>query len=128
MQIFRHYSDYTGQWPWKNFTPKEVACRHCGELYMHRASLDALQRLREAWGKPIIINSGHRCPEHNKAVGGEPASEHLKIAFDCRCPALEQKHFVAAALEAGFIGIGRYPSSNFVHLDLGPTRVWWEKP
>ena len=37
-----------------------------------------LQPLREAVGKPISINSGYRCPELNKAVGGVPSSQHVK--------------------------------------------------
>jgi hypothetical protein len=43
-----------------------------------------LQPLRDAWGKPITINSGYRCPELNKAVGGVPTSQHTKgQAADC---------------------------------------------
>ena len=29
-----------------------------------------LDQLREAYGKPIKVNSGYRCPKLNKAVGG----------------------------------------------------------
>lgn len=39
-----------------------------------------LQPLREAYGHPIIISSGYRCQELNKAVGGAPNSDHL---FGC---------------------------------------------
>ena len=35
-----------------------------------------LQPLRDIYGKPIHINSGYRCPELNKAVGGEANSQH----------------------------------------------------
>ena len=37
---------------------------------------DVLDPLREAWGGPIRVNSGYRCPELNKAVGGTPSSQH----------------------------------------------------
>ena len=37
-----------------------------------------LDPIREAWGKPIHVNSGYRCPALNKAVGGKPTSQHLK--------------------------------------------------
>ena len=121
-QVFKHYSDYSGPWPWKGFRPAEVACKHCGELYLDGTAMDALQELRDSLGKPIIINSGHRCQAHNKAVGGTTNSQHLKIAFDCRCPRAEQAAFIAAAKAAGFTGIGRY--QNFIHLDLGPKRSW----
>lgn len=123
-QIFKHYSEYRGEWPWKNFKPSEIACKHCGEIYIDPASMDALQTLREAWGKPISINSGHRCPAHNKAVGGTVNSQHLKIAFDCLCSREQQAAFLQAAVAAGFSGRGRYPSRGFVHLDMGPRREW----
>lgn len=37
---------------------------------------NVLDPLREAYGKPIYINSGYRCLELNKAVGGVSTSEH----------------------------------------------------
>ena len=36
-----------------------------------------LDPLREAWGKPITVNSGYRCPALNKAVGGVATSQHM---------------------------------------------------
>jgi len=133
-----HHQDYTGPWPWTYFTPAEIACRcGCGELWpgsgempdsFHEA-MDALQELRELLGRPIRLNSAHRCADHNAAVGGAEDSQHLGLAFDCRCPA-DQAGFLAAAGECGFTGMGRYrprarpPRSGFVHLDLGPTRYW----
>ncbi len=36
-----------------------------------------IQPLRDAWGEPLAINSGYRCPEVNKAVGGVPTSQHV---------------------------------------------------
>lgn len=38
---------------------------------------NVLDPLREAWGRPIHVNSGYRCAELNKAVGGSPTSHHL---------------------------------------------------
>ena len=37
---------------------------------------NVLDPLREAYGKPIYVNSGYRCSELNKAVGGVSTSEH----------------------------------------------------
>ena len=40
---------------------------------------------------PIIISSGYRSPEVNKAVGGSPTSNHLTgCAVDIRCAGIEQ--------------------------------------
>ena len=57
-----------------------------------------LERLRKRWNDkygdgddPIIINSGFRSPEVNKAVGGVPTSNHLTgCAVDIRCIGMEQ--------------------------------------
>ncbi len=37
-----------------------------------------LQPLRDKVGHPLRINSGYRCPELNKEVGGVPTSQHVK--------------------------------------------------
>lgn len=37
-----------------------------------------LDPLREAWGKPITVNSGYRCAALNRAVCGSPSSQHTK--------------------------------------------------
>ena len=46
---------------------------------------NVLDPLREAWGGPIIINSGYRSKELNEAVGGAAHSYHmLGMAADIR--------------------------------------------
>ena len=35
-----------------------------------------LDPIREAWGGPIIVSSGYRCPELNAKVGGAKTSGH----------------------------------------------------
>ncbi len=47
------------------------------------AALDALMwnvldPIRRMWGKPIIVNSGYRCPKLNAAIGGSATSQHMK--------------------------------------------------
>ena len=39
---------------------------------------NVLDPLRLFYGKPISINSGYRCPELNRAVGGVSTSQHLR--------------------------------------------------
>ncbi|MSS18758.1 D-Ala-D-Ala carboxypeptidase family metallohydrolase [Sodaliphilus pleomorphus] len=36
-----------------------------------------LDPLREAWGAPIIVTSGYRSPQLNKAVHGAASSQHM---------------------------------------------------
>lgn len=38
---------------------------------------NVLDPLREWYGKPIVVNSGYRCPALNKAVGGATPSQHM---------------------------------------------------
>ncbi len=120
--LYAHISGCAEAWPWPDFSPAEVACKCCGELYYDPESMHALQALRTAWGRPIRINSAHRCAAHNRAVHGALHSRHLKIAFDCRCASKDREAFIKAARAAGFRGIGRY--STFVHIDMGPVREW----
>lgn len=44
---------------------------------LERLVANILDPLREAWGGPIDVNSGYRCPPLNKAVGGVKNSQHL---------------------------------------------------
>lgn len=37
-----------------------------------------LDPLRKAYGRPIHVNSGYRCPALNRAVGGAPRSQHMR--------------------------------------------------
>lgn len=47
--------------------------------------LNCLEKLREAWGAPIVVTSGFRSPEVNKGVGGTNKSQHLRgMAADIR--------------------------------------------
>lgn len=47
---------------------------------------NVIQPLRDAWGRPLAINSGYRCPEVNKAVGGVATSQHTKGEAADVCP------------------------------------------
>lgn len=37
-----------------------------------------IEKIRQRYGKPIIISSGYRCRALNKAIGGSPTSQHCK--------------------------------------------------
>lgn len=56
--------------------------------------LNILEPLRNIVQRPIILNSGYRCPALNKAIGGAKNSQHLiGEASDIRCgSALEVLH------------------------------------
>lgn len=76
--------------------------------------------LRERVG-PLIVLSGYRDPEYNRAVGGATASLHLEFnALDLRAVRAtvgELADLAKSHPDAARLGIGEYPRSGFVHLD-----------
>ena len=62
--------------------------RLCGWLEHLRSMYNILYGNRKV---PIVINSGFRCPEVNKKVGGSPTSNHLTgCAADIKVFGIEQ--------------------------------------
>ncbi len=80
--------------------------------------------------QPFHIISGYRSPETNallRAHGTGIAEHSLHLvgqAIDIRTPGrdLRALHKTAVALKAG--GVGFYPKSDFVHVDVGRVRYW----
>lgn len=131
-KYYSHFSQVpTGEWSWKSFSPQEIASKGEGALLVDTAALDKLQSLRDRLGKPMILTSAYRSPEHNKRVGGAKNSMHMKgVAFDVRMENHDPHEFEAAARAEGFTGFGYYPKSGFMHIDTGPARSWgtpWQK-
>jgi zinc D-Ala-D-Ala carboxypeptidase len=126
IKTFRHWKIVSReQWSWPNFSPAEIACRGTGQLVIDTDAMDALQRLREKVGKPIIITSAYRSPEHNRRVKGATNSRHLRgDAFDISMSNHDPNTFENAARAEGFTGFGFYPKSNFMHIDMGQVRTW----
>lgn len=118
-------------WRWPSFSPREIACKGTGKLIVDDQALDKLQALRDRLGKPLILTSAYRSPEHNKRVGGAKNSRHMQgVAFDVRMENHDPHEFEAAARAEGFTGFGYYQKSGFMHIDTGPARSWgkpWPK-
>jgi uncharacterized protein YcbK (DUF882 family) len=78
----------------------------------------------------VEIISGYRTPQTNamlaaRSDGVAHHSLHMDgLALDWRVPGrtLEELHRVALAMRGG--GVGYYPSSDFVHTDVGRVRYW----
>ncbi|MEG1635129.1 MAG: D-Ala-D-Ala carboxypeptidase family metallohydrolase [Rikenellaceae bacterium] len=63
-----------------NTPPSEVRCN------LRHLAVNLLQPLRDRFHRQMPINSGYRCPELNKAVGGVQTSQHQKgEAADVGC-------------------------------------------
>lgn len=122
--IYSHYSLVPSEtWRWPNFSPLEIACPCCGEVFLDVDAMDKLQRTREIMGKPLRINSAHRCPIHNARVGGAPLSQHKKIAFDISTHGHDRQKLYKACVDAGFTTFGFY--TTFLHVDTRLGRRWY---
>lgn len=94
--------------------------------------LDLLTQLSSRLGasQPFEVISGYRSPKtnaklHAKSSGVATRSLHMQgKAIDVRLPGvpLTRLRDTALALQAG--GVGYYPKSNFVHVDVGRVRRW----
>jgi uncharacterized protein YcbK (DUF882 family) len=104
-----------------------------GDVYrMDERLLDLLYLLQTRIGHKdkFHIISGYRSPATNSKLHAQSAgvakhSYHMQgKAVDIRLPGYDLKklHHAALALKAG--GVGCYPSSNFIHVDVGPVRRW----
>lgn len=94
--------------------------------------LDTLVLLREKLGVQagFQVISGYRSPEsnaklHSASDGVAVHSLHMEgKAIDIRVPGVELAHLRDAAKSLGAGGVGFYPRSDFVHMDVGRVRYW----
>ena len=104
----------------ENFNLKEFECPCCHTVLLHPLLVWKLQKLRDEWGLPLIINSGYRCEVHNREVGGVIRSLHkVGQAADVRVPASEQERFRDLALSCGFSRAISYGNRHFIHIEIG---------
>ena len=96
---------------------------------------DVLHSLMAELGRPngvIDIVCGYRTPWSNHFLRTRSAdtgvaehSQHmLAKAIDIRVPGVSTLRLRNAALELHAGGVGFYPVSQFVHVDVGPVRQW----
>jgi uncharacterized protein YcbK (DUF882 family) len=91
-------------------------CRQTGEVRAVRAELyEQLSRIYDHFGgKKVVLISGFRFAERN-------SSRHYHAsAMDIRIPdvSIKDMYAYAESLDGGNMGIGIYPTSNFIHVDF----------
>lgn len=85
-----------------------------------------LDPLREAWGEPIIVSSGYRCPRLNKIVKGAANSQHtLGQAADIHTvsdrPEDNRRLFeLVCKLKLPFDQLIDEYGYNWIHVSYGP--------
>jgi len=94
---------------------------------------DVLADLTFSIGRPggeIDIVCGYRTPSTNEALrarstGVSKNSLHIQAeAIDLRMPGIDTQKLRKAALELRRGGVGYYPRSDFIHVDIGRVRQW----
>ena len=107
----------------KYFSVHETQCHcGCGQNHVNPILMEKLDALREAIGGPLELSCAYRCPSHNADVGGVPNSRPvLGSAADVLLPDyfdgdIGKLEWYAEYI--GFDGIGVYPDSQFVHVDV----------
>ena len=119
---------------WKFFSDNELKCKGTNEIHMDEEFMEKLVAIRDKLNLPMIITSGYRSKEHNKAIGGAKNSPHLQgKAVDVACYGEKAYKIVQLALAEGFTGIGVKQKgahgARFIHIDtmeVGPLvpRPW----
>lgn len=101
------------------FTMEEFRCKcGCNKLIVSGILIDKLNEARKIFGKPMILNSGYRCKQHNADIGGSPNSAHLAgAAADIKCDnSRDRFNMLKALIEVGFNRIGI--AETFIHVDI----------
>lgn len=113
------------------FSDRELMCHgaeqghcDCGIDTAYNVSprlLELLDQLRENVGGPLELSCAYRCPAHNAAIpDSAPNSQHIYgTAADVICPDfLTMGEFQWYVEQLPFDGIGIYPHSGFIHVDV----------
>lgn len=113
----------------KHFSKEEFACHHCGENLIELEFVQKLDDIRERLGKPMVITSGYRCPEHNNNISstGLNGPHTTGRAADIHAPPEIARDLLRFAVKE-FPGIGinlkGEHSSRFIHVDQLDYRAW----
>ena len=116
----------------ENFKLSEFESSDTKEVIIDPVLIDRLEALRKVvsnyFGQdaPLIINSGYRTPEHNKAEGGADNSQHLYgKATDAKLPkGLTIDLFAEMGKSVGFTSIGKY--NGRIHFDTRKGNYEWD--
>lgn len=112
----------------EHFNAREFRCK-CGKSHDFLISDELVSKLEQLYtaldcGK-IIVNSGYRCSEHDKAVGGTSTGQHTKgtatdvVCYDKSGSVISAKTVCCKAQDLGFGGIANITSAyTSVHLDV----------
>jgi hypothetical protein len=103
--------------------------RHSYEyIRLHPALVQALEDIRARAGSSVHVTSGYRPPAYNREVGGVSNSCHIDgLAADIYCEGLttDQLHDICLSVIGKRGGVGYYPRSGFIHVDVRGYEARW---
>lgn len=119
-------------WRWPHFSRSEMACRGNGECRMDPDFMDRLEDIREDFGRPMLVTSGYRSPEHNAKVSytGHTGPHTTGRAADIAVDGEDAYTLLKLALAHGITGIGvsQKGADRLLHLDMVKNdlrpRIW----
>lgn len=112
-----------------HFSREELQCKcGCGRMEILASFLDKLEDLRVAYGKPMTIGSGYRCPQHDQVVSNNgPDGPHTQAAVDVLVAGADAHLLLQHAMMIGFTGLGLRQkgdhSGRIIHLDDLPANT-----
>ena len=111
-----------------NFVLGEFACNDGSDaILIHPTLVALLQTIRTHFGKPVHILSAYRTAEYNALVGGSKNSTHKKgMAADIVVKGVSLKRIAEFADDLDVGGVGIYPDSGFIHLDVWRSMRRWK--
>lgn len=116
-----------------DFAAYELSCRcGCG-LLPAQDFMDKVQRVRDAYGRPMRVSSAARCPEHNAKVSATRSltGPHTTgRAIDISVTHKDAHRLLVIAVAQGFTGIGvnQKGGARFLHLDDLPEAPGQPRP
>lgn len=124
----RNTNDSKTSKSWEYFKLDEFSCPCCSRNNISPELVDRLDYSRSIAGVPFRINSGFRCKQYNRKIGGKPRSAHIDgFAVDIKCSTGALKSTIVASLFAGGIKrVGIY--KTFIHADVSkklPYPMLW---
>jgi hypothetical protein len=126
----------------EHFSVWEFASSDGSKLYTDKILIDSdlvtmLEKLYAAMNcSKMNINSGYRCAEHDKAVGGSGSGQHVNgKAADIKCydkdgNIIDARYVCCMATEVGFKGVANIktsPQYTSVHVDTRTTKYYGDE-
>ena len=106
-----------------HYDPREFDLLHSIVNTLGKKEIDIICGYRTPWSNNFLRTRGGTAAP--SATGVAKNSQHMQAkAIDIRIPGVSTSTLRSTALSFHAGGVGYYPVSQFVHVDVGPVRQW----